>query len=69
MCRRFVQNEAGGVFIDLKSAYQRDCFSQNGINLGGPSKMNILLTGGTGIGSYTAVVLAEQKHNVICMII
>ena len=32
--------------------------------------MNILLTGGTGyIGSHTAVVLAEQKHNVILMII
>ena len=26
----------GGVFIDLKSAYQRDCFSQNGINLWRP---------------------------------
>ena len=36
------------------------------LTFGGPSKMNILLTGGTGyIGSHTAVVLAEQKHNVI----
>ena len=54
-----------GVFIDLKSAYQRDVFLTMASTYGGPKSMNVLLTGGTGyIGSHTAVELAAKNHNI-----